>query len=208
MPHRGAGRLRSHVPTTVVAASWSSSRCRSRGDSGKWIQALLPVGPPRVHQVRFSNRIGRSGVALSARPRDEYRSRARCEPVDRSPSQAGRRRFESGRPLWMSLSSMDMRKSAARLGGRFCVAQRSPARSPSSTHVGVSRRHPSLRASLARGETVQRYLPTASPSFLHPAAYHPPLRIRVQVTSRGFCVTRPATLPALAASSWIGLSGP
>ena len=56
-------------------------------------------GPPRVHQVRFWDRIDRSAAGLSARPPGEYRSRARSEPVDRSPSQAGRRRFESGRPL-------------------------------------------------------------------------------------------------------------
>ena len=95
-------------PTGCVMPTNDRTDTSREDDSGRRSMATpggRPVGveyrrgPPRVHQLRFSERIDRSGESLSARPPGEYRGEARCEPVDRSPSQAGRRRFESGRPL-------------------------------------------------------------------------------------------------------------
>jgi len=83
--------------------SGTRSQCSPAPRRGaRLIRAAASQGPPRVHQVRFSNRIGRSGEGLSVRPPGEYRGRARHEHVDLSPSQAGRRRFESGRPLFQN----------------------------------------------------------------------------------------------------------
>ena len=45
--------------------------------------------------------------------------------MDRSPSQAGRRRFEPGRPLWMWLRMNHLRKWPAGLGGPFLHSERS-----------------------------------------------------------------------------------